>query len=354
MSYTRTYHNSVTFSGSKTVSYPASEHGGTMTVSYSGTVPVTTNIHVDTDPFDASIRGANTGIDLLTGSVVAMESAEVIAKKEASNKIADRLIGGFYSLISNDLTTQRSESITLVKAKFALLKEYSQGVADKKERMESDTARLKTYYGSVFENIDKDMITRIEALDRNVFKIKKGARDELIMIPGKSAVTSSYIQTKESGTVDGLVYAARLRSRISTVLSAVSDYVKKSSEYKKTVNNIMSSGESEQSQIEYVPVILHSSQDINAEYNGKYKFFAPEFDTSDKMISKVNEYSFSVKENEWQNIPNDDLSKIEREFNGYMEASSAASGDSSEHNQRVYKEVVRLWGLHKADIRILY
>ena len=48
MSYTQRYSASVTVSGSKSVSYPSSEHGGSMTVYYQQTEPVNVTINVRT------------------------------------------------------------------------------------------------------------------------------------------------------------------------------------------------------------------------------------------------------------------------------------------------------------------
>ena len=59
MSYNRRFTRrvAVPYSGSMTVNYPASEHGGSKTVYYDGTAyeDVEVDIHVDTSPFDASV-----------------------------------------------------------------------------------------------------------------------------------------------------------------------------------------------------------------------------------------------------------------------------------------------------------
>ena len=56
MSYVRAHEDSFIVSGSVSVSYPASEHGGRTTAHYSEQVVIRTNIHVDTDPLDRSVE----------------------------------------------------------------------------------------------------------------------------------------------------------------------------------------------------------------------------------------------------------------------------------------------------------
>ncbi|GAB1375052.1 hypothetical protein MASR1M46_19410 [Bacteroidales bacterium] len=70
MSYRRSFHKRIAIHYSGSVSYPASQNGGS--VSYSGTEyeDVEVNIDVETTPFDHSIVSCNNTL-ALTGSVVA-------------------------------------------------------------------------------------------------------------------------------------------------------------------------------------------------------------------------------------------------------------------------------------------
>ena len=52
MSYTRSFQGQAHYDGYVRVSYPASEHGGTTTEYYSGSIPIQINVSVDTDRFD--------------------------------------------------------------------------------------------------------------------------------------------------------------------------------------------------------------------------------------------------------------------------------------------------------------
>ena len=55
MSYTRTYSRTVSGSRTVSVSYPASEHGGSRSVTVNIDVPVNINLSVDTRQFDYSV-----------------------------------------------------------------------------------------------------------------------------------------------------------------------------------------------------------------------------------------------------------------------------------------------------------
>ena len=100
MSYSRRFTRriAVPYSGSKSVSYPASEHGGTKTVYYSGTAyeDVEVDVQVDTSPFDASVANCNDNVNGLTASVGAMNAAQCLAISENADKVSKTIIDGFF------------------------------------------------------------------------------------------------------------------------------------------------------------------------------------------------------------------------------------------------------------------
>ena len=82
MSYSRSFSKTIAIHYSGSVSYPASQSGGS--VSYSGTAyeDVVVNINVDTDAFDSSVRHCNNSVGALTGAVVATEGAQVASIRQ--------------------------------------------------------------------------------------------------------------------------------------------------------------------------------------------------------------------------------------------------------------------------------
>ena len=87
MSYSRSY----TFSVSGSISYPASEHGGT--VSYHDSVEV--NLYVDTSPFDRSVRSCGSEVNALTASVAGAAVQMCNTRKQTARLISQSIVNGF-------------------------------------------------------------------------------------------------------------------------------------------------------------------------------------------------------------------------------------------------------------------
>ena len=188
MSYIQTFSSVLNVSGSVTVHYPPSEHGGTVTEYYQQNVPVNMNVTVNTAPFDQSVQSANYHVDGLTASVAAMNAANCAAIAECSEQVSDGIISGFYNLIRNDISTKKAETNTLLQTKTALLLEHSKAVTSMHSRMLKDFEREKAKYSAVISELDKELERRVTELNKPAFRIgkksKAGASGSAILVGG--------------------------------------------------------------------------------------------------------------------------------------------------------------------------
>ena len=187
MSYIQTFSSVLNVSGSVTVHYPPSEHGGTVTEYYQQNVPVNMNVTVNTAPFDQSVQSANYHVDGLTASVAAMNAANCAAIAECSEQVSDGIISGFYNLIRNDISTKKAETNTLLQTKTALLLEHSKAVTSMHSRMLKDFEREKAKYSAVISELDKELERRVTELNKPAFRIGKKVKQELLVAPFLSA-----------------------------------------------------------------------------------------------------------------------------------------------------------------------
>lgn len=170
MSYTRRFSKTVTVRYSGTVSYPASQHGGS--VSYSGSAHETVNfdILVDTDPFDEAVDGMKSGVDMLTGSVVATEAAQLKAISDSSKKVGDTIVKGFFDTVRSDISQHIVELRIKSEALLLQLNKLAQRCREKQRQMGVDYQRLAERYLKIFTDLNKELENRIYTVDEPVFR----------------------------------------------------------------------------------------------------------------------------------------------------------------------------------------
>lgn len=345
MSYTRSVRSTVAVSGSRTVSYPASEHGGTMTVHFTEYEPVTVNVYVETSDFDQAVSNTEDHVDLLTGAVVSMDAAQTLAINESSKKISDKLIDGFYHLINSDLTMQKAENKSQLQAKFAMLMNLSKDMSQKLERMNNDIARLHRHYRKIFSGLDDDLHTRIMHLDQHAFSLSEKVQDQLIISPYKDKTGTSLSSMSEVSGSSNLMVTGRIKEKTLDVLNHISDSIEKTDSFDRSLSSILHSAAGQQSETEYVPVIYCKSNDETGVYGERV--FTPDVGRRERIKTHVNNYMISADESRWKKLDESDLENIEHSLLEMIEKESS----DSEEAKRIYRQIMDLWQRDKSEIR---
>lgn len=343
MSYTRSYHSSVSVSGTVSVSYPASEHGGYTTAHYHETVPININIHVDTNNFDQNVHIANNTIDALTGAVVALDAAECAAIDESSKKISNSLINGFFNTVKSDLTMQKSENNSEIQAKFALLMELSKDMQQKHERMIDDISKLRRHYSELFNGMDDDLHNRIYELDKLSFNLKKKLH-EIVYTPYKDGITDGFSQQGETTILNDSLISARLKNKTSSVLKTMGEYVSKTLYYKNSIDKTLINIRENSAKELYIPTMFcsYNNEEI------KYKTFVPEKYNNQRINESIEKYM--LDNNMWKAYSEEELDNIEKCLFSLFEKRTENEEDF-EYQDRVNKEMLRIWNDNKKEIR---
>ena len=114
---------------------------------------VDVNICVDTDEYDKQSAITANNVTLLTGSVVATESAQVESIHENAQKIAKTIVKGFFSTVKSDISTQITEQYHRVEALLVHLKTQAEELNRKQMQMEKDYHRTAARYSKIFTDL---------------------------------------------------------------------------------------------------------------------------------------------------------------------------------------------------------
>lgn len=350
MSYTRHFSSSVTVSGSKTATYnyPASEHGGSgsVTVYYDETVPINMNIHVETDPFDRSVDSANAYVDALTGAVAAMNAAQCASVRKSGENISAAISKGFYRLIGSELTTQMSENKSLLQAKIALVMELAKDIASKHSRMQDDLARLKKQYSQTFANIDEDCEKRVLALDKKAFDLSN-VRNKLLTVPYFKEGAFSLQETVDTSNSQNLLSIARLRNKAANVINVMAASALNSKKYKHDVETLSESIAVAQKDVSYIPVVFAEQKSFDQKDNMQLDSFCTDGVNSKEQIQQgVSSFVSGTQAEQWKDFSKLEMQMIEQSFVSLVEQDLNSS--NSESKQRVFDEIMRLWKSNSA------
>ena len=231
MSYKRSYSTTIAvhYSGTAHYSYPASEHGGSGSVSYSGTAyeNVSVDILVDTTPFDASVDNCNHHVDALTGSVIATEAAQVKSIQEKGKQIGDTVVNGFFTTVKFEISTQIVELQKQVEAYLLKMGEMQKRLIALKSQMEKDYHHTSERYAKIFADLNKELDNRIHALDQPVFETANNmyaAEDRFMESDMLNIVT---LAAKENTLLDAQINTAIAKTHARQALNEANTFLSK-------------------------------------------------------------------------------------------------------------------------------
>lgn len=304
MSYRRSYTGYVHYSG--TVSYPASQNGGS--VSYSGSEPVYITIDVDTNAFDASVGHCNNAVNALTGAVVATEAAQVESKRQASKQIASTIVKGFFDYVGADLSQKIKELSSKCESLFIALMGHKDNCLSKSKQMQDDYNRISKRYSKIFEDLDKETVSRIEVLDKPTFQFAESAQNLVDRNSNTDLLGISTISANENIKLETVLSCSHVKQQASVLLDKANCYLQGTYRLANSVRDMLDDSQTENDIL--LPVMFVESvkniENKETRIIGTDDSFTPSGDAVDSTLRS----KFMSKDVEWGNMNSNDFDKV--------------------------------------------
>ena len=342
MSYRRSYSEQIAvhYSGSETVSYPASQSGGSTTVRYSGTVYETVNVNilVDTDSFDRSVSNCNTNVNLLTGAVVATQAAQVASINKNAKKVAGTIVKGFFDYIRSDISQQVAELTQRIDAHLLHLRELAKNCVAKQKQMETDYNRMSSRYLKIFDDLNNELGNRIFELNKPAFVFKTGIDSHSSRTSESDLVSTVAVSGREGGELQAKFSASIVKKRAFNAINQANVFLWKQKKLQSTINRSMLSENYSAQHLS--PVCFVETNDEKSQINKKvYKSdFLPTINQ--------NEMFENFKAQNWQNATKEQKENIQRYFNSEISNSYTSN---NQRDERVKNMIMKIFDIHSIE-----
>jgi len=348
MSYTRSYSETVYKVVSERVSYdyPASENGGSgsVYVEIEAAIPVEVNIHVETNPFDNSVQHCDNNVNMLTPAVVAAESAEIISKELNAKKVANTIIGGFFSYIRSEISQQIAELTQNIEAQTMHLTELMHACTSKTKQMEGDFNRISSRYVKIFDDLNHELSNRIIEMDKPTFIFKKETDNQKIRTSDNDLINTIAIFGKESGDLHAKIGSSIAKKRAFDTIIQTKSFLWQQKTLSSTIQQSMLNQNMESSL--YSPVCFIETQDMGNQINKKI-YSTPFLSglTGQSQQKKILEM-FASQQLVWVKLKPIDQQNIRLYFNTELNTKSPAT---DLHSERVRGMIQKIANINSVD-----
>lgn len=332
MSYSRRYTTQIAVHYSGSVSYPASQNGGS--TSYSGTAyeNVTIDIDVNTGEFDAQVGRCRNSVDSLTASVHATEIAQINAIKQSSRKISKTIVRGFFDTVRSEISQQIAELTSRLESTVLHLNQLAERCQSKHKQMQNDYGRLTSRYCKIFDDLNNELENRVYELSRSSFKLKRST-DTLVFDNLHSDMsTTATISAAENSMLQSRLATSLAKKRAQDTIDQAFGYLakQKQTEYVLTHSTIDDSSTGNL----YLPVCYIETDDNGVKSRSAHK--------PPQMLSKVDTKDLiaQISQQPIDNTLQSCASQLEENFSREV---SATFNNQDAHSKRVMDYVTKLF-----------
>ena len=346
MSYTR--HYSAVISGSQTerYTYPKSESGGSGTVTVHWSEPVHIAISVETADFDHSVGVLKHNIDGLTLAVSATEAAHIEEKRRSAQAIGESVISGFFTLIRSEITQQMASIKSKVESLVIKMKDLIGASQRVHQSMQQDYSRITSRYSALFEELDRELASRVTNLDRAAHDVLTATSFAQYRSFGGLLWTSSTVLGSETAHSQNTLLSGAIRAKMHSLLSNATGYLAS----EKTMNAALKDmlGEGAGDSVVYLPVAYARLDESSGATSDAYFIPpSPNFRDGDMRIRQGLESGFYNADIAWKPLADKDREQVQRNLFSMVGGIATKDGsDSNDHDARVRAEILRLWNAH--------
>ena len=292
------------------------------------------DIVVDTSPMAESLDVVKSNVSNVTASVVAMESAVVIAQEQAAQNICKNVDTGFFILMKSQFDQKIAAVSSKMLSQMQLMESFKNDIDKIMVIMNDDYDRIRQRYTKHFNSLDKALESRIHELDKRAYEISRNYKMSQYKIGGE--VIKALCYNDDTQLLNVKQMSATVKSKSAKSIGVMSDDVIDQLKYSDSVKNILKGESTADSQSEFIPVIFVETDSMITEDSSVSDILAPTekaFASNSKFLSQLKDASKSFS---WKAVNDKDFSPIENSFK--------AKVNQEISDERVAKEMLRLFG----------
>lgn len=339
MSYRRRYNETISGVVSGSFRYPASENGGSQSVSLSWSENVSVDILVDTDAFNNSVRSFRRHVDALTESVVATDAAHIHEKAQSAGRIADSLNQGFNQLIRSEISQQMAGFKSRVDSLLLKLRDLGQACRHTQQTMQADYQRITERYANVFEELDHEVHRRVSTLDAAPISVSSKLQEQVGRVFSSRLCGIAGVTSAENARAQMKVVAAGVRAQTQRLLHLALAYLAQEVRMARSIE-AMTTGAAEtgDAAILTVPVLYMEADGEQgpARRAWLHAAIAPAI----KDLKLKAEDLFQHKDMPWRPMSESNRRQTEQFLVARLDT---IHSNQPEHDGRVRQNILRLW-----------
>lgn len=198
---------------------------------------------VDTSEMAAALHGVAPHVDGTTAAVVAMQTAVIVAERQAAEQICTNVNRGFFGLIRSQISQRMAAYRSQMDARIMELAHQASELASIKARMERDYQMISARYLKLFKTLDAALFSRVQELDRPLLGFVSRDMDKL-RNRAQASQASFPVHQSESLQASQQIASSLVKARTSRAIEGMRRFVGEASQQRSLVSSMLDEGAS--------------------------------------------------------------------------------------------------------------
>lgn len=192
---------------------------------------------VDTSPMASEMKRVTDKVGNVTTAVVGMQTAVIAAEVKATDTVCKKLNHGFFQLIFSQLAQKSVTAKSETSAVGMEMASQQKALLKLKDRMDNDYRMISSRYKALFEDLNRELHTRVAELDRPVIDlVEKDISTTLNRL--NRLVAAVPVNQSESLTLSQRLAAARIKENAQLLIERMKEYLISFKQQQRNTQNI--------------------------------------------------------------------------------------------------------------------
>ena len=330
MSYVKKFTKQIAVRYSGSVSYPASQNGGS--TSYSGTAYETVEVSVEvlTDPLEKSVDHCNSQVNTLTKAIVATEAAQIASINANAKKVSGTIVEGFFKTIRSEISQQIAALSAQVDTTLVHLRQLGKRCVEKQQQMQRDYAGIAARYLKIFDDLNGELANRIYELNKTAFVFKDQCDYQQQRSCQNDMVSTVAIFGAESSDLQNRISVSVVKKKAVDALEKANTYLIAQKQLNDTIDLSMLCEEAARTY--YAPICFIETQQQQQINKQLYQQELLPPIAAEKVIDAFIQQS-------WQSVSQERSRLINRYFSHQLQQQYP---NTDKHSERVKKYLIKM------------
>ena len=271
---------------------------------------------VETHEMAVALESVAPHVDGATAAVISMQTAVVIAERQAAQDVCANVNRGFFSLIRSQISQKMAVCRSQADARLLELRDQALKLSSVKATMQRDFQMIAVRYTKLFKSLDTALLSRIHEQNTPLLDL---VMKDLMRLNSRTLTLQASVPVHqlESVSTSQQIVATVTKAEASQAIGGIARFIQESNQQGRLTQSILGSEVEHESAAMLLPIGLVECDSLQTQQR-QWRHYTPKMPTADLTQRLEGALELRVlpalQQMEWRQQDSGDRERVSRSF----------------------------------------